>query len=800
MRSTRAVSITLWLLLLLACALIIERTQFSADLTAFMPSEPTKNQKVFIDQLKSGAASRLILVGIEGADTETLVSISREMSRQLRLQQAFTLVNNGEAVDDEEKREFIYTHRYLLSPAVDAERFTSAGLHDAISESIALLASPAGLLVKPLLTRDPTGETVQLLNSFNHDAGPQIYDGVWVSPQGERAILLLQTQVEGSDIDGQQHAMAIIQTTFEQITKAEAVSARLLMSGPGIFSVTSRETIKEEVKRLSIVSTVIIITLLLLLYRSFTAVLLGTIPVFTGIVVGIAAVSLGFGMVHGVTLGFGITLIGEAIDYSIYLFLQSKYSREEAHNQGWLSSFWPTIRLGVLTSIVGFSVLLFSGFPGLAQLGLYSSAGLIAAALVTRFVLPVLLPSNFHVRDVTRFGGVLIKVSHHAVPLRYLTALLLLAACTIIYIHRDSIWNTDLAALSPVSDAERALDTLLRSDLGAPNPRYLIVVSGDSIEAAITGAEKVSAQLEPLVEAGVIAGYSSPSHYLPSLATQRARLAAIPDRDELSRRLQDATADLPLSSERLTGFIDDAQRARHAPPLQLSDLAGTPIALAVESLLVEQEHRWSALIPLQAVTLNGHISTIDPQPIQAALEKASQSRALFIDVKKELDQMYSGYLSEVLYLSLAGFIAIVALLLIALRSPRRVIRLLLPLVLAVIVVIAGLLWSGYRLTILHLIGLLLTVAIGSNYALFFDRRFHQGNGAGYSRTLASLLFANATTVTIFTLLAFSAVPILKNIGMTVAPGVILALLFAAILAERSTDFAKPLLNREAKER
>ncbi|HED39636.1 MAG TPA: hypothetical protein ENJ13_04320, partial [Chromatiales bacterium] len=287
MRSTRAVSITLWLLLLLACALIIERTQFSADLTAFMPSEPTKNQKVFIDQLKSGAASRLILVGIEGADTETLVSISREMSRQLRLQQAFTLVNNGEAVDDEEKREFIYTHRYLLSPAVDAERFTSAGLHDAISESIALLASPAGLLVKPLLTRDPTGETVQLLNSFNHDAGPQIYDGVWVSPQGERAILLLQTQVEGSDIDGQQHAMAIIQTTFEQITKAEAVSARLLMSGPGIFSVTSRETIKEEVKRLSIVSTVIIITLLLLLYRSFTAVLLGTIPVFTGIVVGI---------------------------------------------------------------------------------------------------------------------------------------------------------------------------------------------------------------------------------------------------------------------------------------------------------------------------------------------------------------------------------------------------------------------------------------------------------------------------------------------------------------------------------
>ncbi|MGT2490864.1 hypothetical protein ACU4GD_10890 [Cupriavidus basilensis] len=29
------------------------------------------------------------------------------------------------------------------------------------------------------------------------------------------------------------------------------------------------------------------------------------------------------GMVHGLTLGFGTTLIGEAVDYSIYLFVQS---------------------------------------------------------------------------------------------------------------------------------------------------------------------------------------------------------------------------------------------------------------------------------------------------------------------------------------------------------------------------------------------------------------------------------------------------------------------------------------------
>ena len=57
--------------------------------------------------------------------------------------------------------------------------------------------------------------------------------------------------------------------------------------------------------------------------------------------------------------------------------------------------FWPTIRLGMLTSVVGFVTLLFSRFPGLAQLGLYSVSGLVVAAGVTRFVLPTLLPGDF---------------------------------------------------------------------------------------------------------------------------------------------------------------------------------------------------------------------------------------------------------------------------------------------------------------------------------------------------------------------------------------------------------------------
>jgi predicted exporter len=113
----------------------------------------------------------------------------------------------------------------------------------------------------------------------------------------------------------------------------------------------------------------------------------------------------------------------------------------------------------------------------------------------------------------------------------------------------------------------------------------------------------------------------------------------------------------------------------------------------------------------------------------------------------------------------------------------RVVRIVAPLAAAVITVTAGLVVLGQQLIILHLVGLLLVVAVGSNYALFFD---HSDPGTSIPpRTLASMLFANLTTVAGFGLLAFSNVSLLQALGETVAPGVILALIYSAIFARRS---------------
>ena len=778
MRRRGGAVIALWLAFLFVCLWLVSRANYTADLSAFLPRAPTQEQQLLIDQLKSGVASRLILIGIEGGDQGARAHASRNLAATLRADSQFLHIANGEALGLERDREILFENRYLLSPAVNADRFTVDGLRAGVQDSIDLLATSAGLFSKALLPRDPTGEFMQLLDTMGSSHRPQTADGVWVSGDGQRALLLARTRAEGADTDGQSEAVAAIRAAFRTAARP---NMRLALTGPGPFSVAARAAIKTQVIRLSGLGGLIIITLLLLVYRSPTALLLGLLPVLSGALAGAAAVGLGFGVVHGVTLGFGAALIGEAVDYSIYLLMQSEWAEgavSEPQSQ-WTEAFWPTIRIGVLTSVFGFASLLFSSFPGLAQLGLYAITGLVTAALVTRFVLPHLLPRDLRVHDVSAFGRRLGVWVERAGRLRWAVLGLFVAAGIVLMAKHGDLWSRELAALSPVPVADQVLDMTMRADLGAPDVRYLVVVTAAGQEAVLANSERVAATLRRLEAAGVIGGFESPALYLPSQATQSQRRASLPPDDELRRRFKTAVAGLPLQPDRFEPFFADVAKARSQATLSVSDIQGTSLAEGVDALLVRSEGQWTALLPLRDTSDQG----LNEERVRAAFEESGLAGVHFVDIKGESNRLYEGYLREAIELSLAGLAAILGLLFVVTRSPARVFRIAAPLVAAVAVVIAGLVLAGHQLTILHLVGMLLVVAVGSNYALFFDRG---AAGGGISaRTLASLSLAVSTTLVGFGILGFSSVPVLSAIGSTVGPGAILALVFSAILARRT---------------
>jgi predicted exporter len=786
--------LALWLAAVLLCVWQITRTNFNADLSAFLPAQPDARQRVLIEQIESGLVARTLLVGIEGGDAVSRATASRELAAAMRAGGRFEQVQNGETSDWSGIGQWLFANRYLLSPAVNVERFTAAGLRDGIADSVSLLGTPAGQMIKPLLGSDPTGETQRIGEALIPSNAPKSEGGVWVARQGERALMVAITRATGADIDAHAATLAAIDGAF---APQRARGLVLRVSGAPVFAVQSRSSIEVESKKLAIVGTILASALLLLAFASPRALLVAMLPVVSGVLVGIAAVSIGFGSVHGMTLGFGSTLIGEAVDYAIYYLVQS---RQGGWRQ-WQRSGWPTVRLGLLTSVCGFAALVLSGFPGLAQLGVFSLAGLIGAALATRFVLPILMPHGTPgVGLRPRLGRATGAVLRAMPPWRWPLTALGVAAALLLW-QRSDLWAADLGSLSPLSKEALALDSSLRADLSAGDARTLVVVQGPNLQATLETTESVARTLDGLQERGVIGGYDSVIRWLPSLATQKARQAALPDSAALQSALAQATADGPLRAARLAPFVADVQTARTLPPIELPALHAAGLKTIVDALLVQRaDGSVASLLPLQPVQgapAPADGATVDSSEVQKAL--AARTDVQVLDIGPELRRLYRHYLEEAQGQALLGALGVVLLMAASLRSWRRLLAVCQPLALAVLLTMGGLALAGVQLGILHLVGLLLVVAVGSNYALFFDM-LQQQAAEPDSEMLASLLLANLTTVASFGLIALSSIPALAAIGVVVAPGALLALLLSAAFVRvtpRGGPSAGPLPSRPA---
>ncbi|MEO5699886.1 MAG: MMPL family transporter [Casimicrobiaceae bacterium] len=782
-----AIALALWLAALVACGFVAWHARYTADLSAFLPRRAEPAQRLLIDQLRDGVSSRLLLIGVAGASEEQLAAASRALAAKLRAQDAFSYVQNGEAQAIDGERAWLFEHRYVLSDAVVPGHFSVAALGQSLRRYEDLLNSNLSLVAKRVLPADPSGEILHLVERLEGANAPHSRHGVWFTQRGDEALLIAQTRAGGFDTEAQGQALAIVERAWTEARRdTGAAAATIEIAGPGVYAVASRARIQGDARRLSLLATVLVALLLLLAFRNPRVLVLGLLPVISGALVGVGAVAIVFGQVHGITLGFGVTIIGEAVDYGIYYFAAlaaatgSFTPPQRTQRAMALERLWPTLRLGTLTSICGFSAMLFSGFDGLSQLGVFSVAGLSAAYAVTRFVLPALTPLHIALPTFATDGVRIARLARALPAGRTAVVLAALIACAFLAFRHDRLWEQDLARLNPISESEKARDVRLRADLGAPDVRGVLVARGATADAALDAAEALAPVLDAWVAEGIIDGFDTPTFYLPSARTQRIRQGALPAPEELRSNLMTALRETAFAPDVFTPFLDAVEQARTAPPLSRDALTGTAFALKADALIVRDGEGWAALIVLRGISalsaIEAHARDLDP------------AHYLWLDFKATSNALLTHYRGGILLYSGLGALAILALLSWQLASLERALRIGLPLAAAVLVT-AALVACVAPLSLFHLVALLLVVGIGSNYALFFDRAHH---GAVESESPAlTLTLCCATTFIAFGLLSVSATPVLRAIGGVVALGVVLSLVFSALAIPRAPQSAVP---------
>ncbi len=767
----RTVLALVWLAVLAGVGYAIsQRLHVSGDLRKFMPSAETPAQTLLLDELGEGPGSRLLLLSLSGADAETLAAQSQAVAATLSADDRFTFVANGGGDPLAAIPERLKPYRYLLSPTLDTQRFDAAFLRDELDARVQDLGSPAAGLIEPLLPSDPTLETLRVAEALQGAASPQRQHGVWFDATGREALLAVQTRAAGFDPGGQQAAVDAVQAAF---AKARAGSAsRLVLTGPGAFSVEIGGRTQREANWIGSVDTLGLILLLLFAYRSWRTPLFGVLPLASAGLAGLGAVALLFPGVHGITVAFGFTLIGVVQDYPIHLF-----SHQRAGVSPWANAraIWPTLATGVASTCIAYVTFLFSGVEGLRQLAVFTIAGLLVAAATTRLLLPALIdPAPRDPADSLRLRRLWSAVERLPRPPRWMLAMLAIIGFATLAFAPGPFWQNDLSKLTPVRPEALVQDAHLRGALGAPDVRWLLAVRAPDAETALRRTEALHATLDALVAQHAIAGYDSAAKVLPSAATQRARQAKLPAPNALRAALDTAVAATPFRSDAFEDFLRDAETARTAKPLTAHDLAGTPLATRVDGLLVDKGHGAVALVSMTGLG--------DPARVAAAV--AGRDGVELLDLKTASESLVVAYRERVLFALGIAALLLAATVWAALRTPRRVARVLLPMALTTLIILAVLRACGVELTLFHLVALILAAGLGLDYALFFE---HAGDGLeDQLRTFHALIVCSLMTFLVFFLLALSTIPVLRAIGVTVTLGVGFNFLLALLIARHPT--------------
>lgn len=744
------------------------------DMAGFLPAGHDSGTRFLMREVREGIASSFITVAIEGQSTAEPARISREMRATLSRNPRFSAVLNGSFTVDESEslNKLLLNYRYLLAPDPQTRIFTPEHLSQAFENTLDGLESAAEPLIRRFALRDPTGAFPSTLKQFQPEIQARLIDGVWFAPgrssEDPRALLLLRTRANGMNFAEQKDMPKAIRQAFEATQPKEA---HLLLSGPAVLAVRSANVMRGDIHLISLASVVIVASILFWRFRSFWVLAAIGAPFFISLTVAVIVVRLIFGSVHGISFGFGMTMLGVSLDYPVLLIGHRDHGEGP---QATLRRIGPSLRLAALTASLGLSGMILCGLPGLAQLGVFAAVGLLTSAAVTLLLMPRLIVAADLAPTTSGPSPTLEKLEGFR-RWRSLSLVPVLGAVGLLLIHPPKL-VTDLTALGPVSPSDRALELELRRELGTPDSSKLFAVHAGSAEELLEREETLQPLFKELIERGALSGIQDAAQILPSTTLQRLRQNVLPASRDLRQSVAKAQEGLPFKPNSFEPFVTDLETARQLVPLTPPMLAGTPLNDALSPLLLERKDGWWGLILPKDVR--------DMSRIRDAL--TGQPDVLVMDLNEKLQELTAYHTRQTFLWSATGIAAAVLILLAVFRDLRRLTKVLVSVGTVLVILPTILVLRHEPLSLVHVVAIQFVAGVALDYALFFARP--QLDRAERARTIRTLVTCNIMTVLTFGCLAFCHTRLLSEIGLTISIGAALSLGFCFIIAgQRRVD-------------
>ena len=778
----------LWLILAISIAVtcasqFIGNFPLQTNLLALLPStERNPVAEEAVNHLADAAGNRAVFL-IGHSSDETAFSAAREFAAQLRESGGFRhVLADVPALEPQQITGLYLQHRFnLLS---DADRAQLIGHETNLAERLQnKLYAPFrfGLTLSP--ADDPFGLTDNWLASLplkNLNLEPE--NGLLVNRHADKTWVFVTAELPGSAYNGDiQSRVADIVKTAETRLGQRYPDTELLRTGTVFYADAARASAEDEVYRIATVSLVGMLLLLYLVFRSIRPLALGLLSVGFGIGAAVAVTIAVYGEIHLITLVFGASLIGEAIDYAIQYFAAHLGAGKKWDAMAGLRRISPGLTVALVTSLLGYGALSLAPFPALSQIALFALIGLTSAWLSVFLLLPALL-TRPNTRDpetaVALPRKILLKWQDNVTPRMCLILAIILVALAIPgWLQLKS--NDDVHLLVARAPGLVAQEQQIRDIIGFGNTSQFFLIEGATPDDVLRNEEKLSARLDSLILKGGISTYQGISAFVPSRERQDENRALWAERvftDEagLTALLSDAGLRDEVAAAQIAAF-----RASANDRLTIEEWLQAPISTPFRHLwLGRTTHGYAAIVLPQGIR--------DMQQLRAAT--ADLHSVTLVDKVGSVTALFHEYRQWSALWLLCAMVLIYAVLCIRYRWQQAAI-ILLPTVLAMTLALSLFGYLHIALTLFNMMGLMLVLGVGINYAIFLRE-----GGVHAAATLAGVLLSAGTTLLSFGMLAFSSMPALSSFGLTLLIGVGISAMLAPMLLSFDVKLDKKALS------
>ncbi len=748
-----------WLSLLLVSGLLLgvlwlgQRLHVQTDIYALLPAGDYLPAVSAANQRVSDTVNKKLFVLLVSPRADTIDKATQQL---LASATKSGLLTPAPMTDSAALGQALFARHSVLLSETDRLLLQQGDYTGLTDNALAQLASPVSPVSTALLQADPLLFFPRFLLAKGNHAGNTTLEAGWPTrhESGESMrLLILELRGSAFSIQYQEKLMAWLGLEKRALQQP---SLKLHATGTVLFAAAGSQEAQNEISTIGVGSTLGLILLVLLAFRSPRPLATELAAVGSGSLMAFVVTHFMFGEVHMVTLVFGASLIGVSVDYSMH-FLCAQAEAPQRAPLDLVRKLLPGLLMGLLTTIAAYVCLALTPFPGLRQIAVFSAIGLTAAWMTGMLLLPRLPALD------TRHARAALKPLQHLrekIPScsRWQFLLYVFFIVVALIVFRQWAPNDNIKSLQTMNAQLLQDEQEIRTRFSErQSSQYFVVFGRNSTEVA-EREETLVARLQTLVVTGGLQNYQAMSQWLPSPSRQQENLALqqnIPATDLLN--YAEATGlDVAALQRWQTGLAT-------SQPLTAADLPDHPLQ---QQVLNKTAH----IVMLNGINDYAALASIQDLP-----------GVQFVDPVHDLSAVFGDYREQAQWLALAATLLLAGVL--AWRYGWRALPGMMgPVLLSLASTLLLLQLCGIMINLFNVMALFLILGIGVDYAIFYRESYADDGAVAVAVCLCML-----STALSFGLLGLSQTPVIRAFGLTVLFGVITSFIFATLLTRSRKD-------------